>query len=218
MIEVLYNWTKVINFNKLKVVINSLRKVNRNLLCPHPDNIFKAFELCKYDDLKVVILGQDPYPQKGVATGIAFGNNNNEDSPSLNILKESCIDYTIPHNFIIFDETLESWCKQGVLMLNSALTCELGKPGSHTMIWRPFIADFLKRLSNKESGVIYVLLGDTAKTFSPYINSKYNTVIKENHPSYYARLGKPMPNIFKKINEILKSNYNLKIKWYEEID
>lgn len=211
------DWIKVVDLNILSNILNSLKKVNRTLLCPHPDNIFKAFELCKYNNLKVVILGQDPYPQKDIATGIAFGNSTDEISPSLNILKEACIDFTIPHNSIIFDNSLESWCKQGVLLLNSALTCELNKPGSHTMIWRPFIKKLLINLSYRESGIIYVLLGDNAKTFLPYINTKYNWVIMEKHPSYYARLNKSMPNIFYKINKILKDNYNLKINWYGEI-
>lgn len=213
------DWIKVVDLNILSNILNSLKKVNRTLLCPHPDNIFKAFELCKYNNLKVVILGQDPYPQKDIATGIAFGNSTDEISPSLNILKESCIDFTIPHNSIIFDNSLESWCKQGVLLLNSALTCELNKPGSHTMLWRPFIKKLLINLSYRESGLIYILLGDNAKTFEPYINSKYNWIIKEKHPSYYARMNKLMPNtIFKETNKILKDNYNLKINWYEEND
>lgn len=213
------DWIKVVDLNILSNILNNLKKVNRTLLCPHPDNIFKAFELCKYNNLKVVILGQDPYPQKDIATGIAFGNSTDKISPSLNILKESCIDFTIPHNSIIFDNSLESWCKQGVLLLNSALTCELNKPGSHTMLWRPFIKKLLINLSYRESGLIYILLGDNAKTFEPYINSKYNWVLKEKHPSYYARMNKLMPNtIFKETNKILKDNYNLKINWYEEND
>lgn len=213
------DWIKVVDLNILSNILNSLKKVNRTLLCPHPDNIFKAFELCKYNNLKVVILGQDPYPQKDIATGIAFGNSTDEISPSLNILKEACVDFTIPHNSIIFDNSLESWCKQGVLLLNSALTCELNKPGSHTLLWRPFIKKLLINLSYRESGLIYILLGDNAKTFEPYINSKYNWIIKEKHPSYYARMNKLMPNtIFKETNKILKDNYNLKINWYEEND
>lgn len=213
------DWIKVVDLNILSNILNSLKKVNRTLLCPHPDNIFKAFELCKYNNLKVVILGQDPYPQKDIATGIAFGNSTDEISPSLNILKEACIDFTIPHNSIIFDNSLESWCKQGVLLLNSALTCELNKPGSHTMLWRPFIKKLLINLSYRESGLIYILLGDNAKTFEPYINNKYNWVLKEKHPSYYARMNKLMPStIFKETNKILKDNYNLKINWYEEND
>lgn len=213
------DWIKVVDLNILSNILNNLKKVNRTLLCPHPDNIFKAFELCKYNNLKVVILGQDPYPQKDIATGIAFGNSTDEISPSLNILKEACVDFTIPHNSIIFDNSLESWCKQGVLLLNSALTCELNKPGSHTMLWRPFIKKLLINLSYRESGLIYILLGDNAKTFEPYINNKYNWVLKEKHPSYYARMNKLMPNtIFKETNKILKDNYNLKINWYEEND
>lgn len=214
-------WYKIIDTVELHKVIGQLKKVDLSTLCPHPNNIFKAFELCPYNELKVVFLGYDPYPQKDVATGIMFGNKSStpEDkiSPSLNILKEACINFEIPHNRINFDVTLESWCKQGVLLLNSALTCEVGKTGCHTMLWRPFISNFLKKLSYKESNLIYVLLGKNAQTFLPYINSKYNYIFKVDHPSYYARTNTSMPSkLFIDINKILKDNYGTSIKWFQE--
>ena len=125
------------------------------------------------------MLGYDPYPQKGVATGILFGNSKNtiELSPSLNIIKESCINFEVPRNSIIFDPTLESWCKQGILMLNSALTTKIGYTGVHTMIWRPFIKQLLIKLSEYNTGIIYVLLGDIAKSFKPFIGK----IVKITH-------------------------------------
>lgn len=108
---------------------------------------------------KVVFLGQDPYPQKGVATGILFGNSEDtpEDrlSPSLQIVKEAAINYEIPHNRIEFDNTLESWAKQGILMINTALTCEVG---SHFELWKPFVSKLIHNLSYKNNGIVYLLI------------------------------------------------------------
>ena len=131
------DWSRIIDMKELGVVLNKLNKVNPALICPSLNNVFKAFELCSHRDLKVVMLGMDPYPQKGVATGVLFGNKAEvpEDklSPSLQVVKEAAINYEIPHGVITFDQTLESWAKQGILMINSALTCEMNKVGSHTI-------------------------------------------------------------------------------------
>ena len=110
------DWMKVINKSELIKVLDKVGiEYTKKPLCPLQSDVFKAFELCPLKDLKVVMIGQDPYPQKGVATGILFGNKVevNEDnlSPSLNIIKEAVINYEIPHNCIIFDQTLESWAK-----------------------------------------------------------------------------------------------------------
>lgn len=166
-------------------------------------------------------MGQDPFPQKGVATGILFGNKEeiSEDdlSPSLKIVKEAAINFEIPHNSIIFDQTLESWAKQGILMINSALTVEMNKIGSHVMLWRPFIAKFLKNLSNKEPGIIYVLFGSQAQTFTPYINIRNSIVVKTEHPAWYARTNQKMsPKLFLDINKVLKEKYGEGIEWYQE--
>lgn len=161
-----------------------------------------------------------PYPQKGVATGVLFGNKKGtlELSTSLEVIKEACINYEIPHPPIKFDETLESWGKQGILMLNSALTCEMNKVGSHTMLWRSFISKLLQNLSNKEPGLVYVLFGDQAQTFEPYINKRLSNIIKVHHPSYYSRTHTKMPYwVFTELNKLMKSNYGTTIKWYEEL-
>lgn len=154
-----------------------------------------------------------------MATGILFGNRKEADilSPSLNIVKEAVINYEIPHNIIIFDQTLESWAKQGILMINSALTVEMNKVGSHVMLWRPFIAKLLKNLSNKEPGIIYVLFGSQAHTFIPYINARNSVIIKTEHPAWYARMNKRMSSqLFLDINKELISKYNKGIEWYQE--
>lgn len=213
-------WLRVIDKNELLSIVSKINTLNKPF-CPEYPDIFKAFELCKYNDLKIVLIGQDPYPQKGVATGILFGNKKeiSEDnlSSSLKIVKEAAINFELPHNSIIFDQSLEDWAKQGILMINSALTCEMNKVGSHTMLWRPFISSLLINLSKVNSGIIYVLFGEQANTFSPYINKSTNIILKERHPAYYARIGKRMPyDVFENINKMTKEKYGIPIEWYKE--
>ena len=215
-------WMRVIDKRELESVLSKLGpEYKRKPICPAQSNVFKAFEVCTYDEIKVIMLGQDPFPQKGVATGILFGNKKgtrDEDlSPSLQIIKEAAINFEIPHNYIIFDPTLESWAKQGILMINSALTVEMNKIGSHVMLWRPFIASLLKKLSENKTGIIYVLFGKQAQTFKPYINKQFNIVLEENHPAYFARTGEAMPHtVFEQISKLTKGMYGMPITWYQE--
>lgn len=218
------DWCKVVDINEANKIIRKL-SVSKQVICPQLKNVFKAFTLCSLHDLKVVILGQDPYCNikngNPVATGIAFGNNiatiRKDYSPSLDVLMESVIDFTKPHNNIIFDPSLEKWEKQGVLLINSAMSCIAGKTGSHTLIWKPFIRDFLTKLSNNSSGIVYLLMGTEAQSFEYCINSRYNYIIKAKHPSWYARNNTRMSSdIWYKVNSILEGLYGKGIEWYDE--
>ena len=103
-------------------------------IAPTPQNIFKAFELCAYQETKVVIFGQDPYFQEGLANGLAFSVNKDQKIPASlkNIYKEIKNDIGVLHNK---DGSLETWALQGVLLLNSCLTVEVSKPGSTKIGW-----------------------------------------------------------------------------------
>lgn len=212
-------WYKVLPVLELQKILPILdREYNTKSIFPKRQDVFKAFKLCSLDNLRAVFIGLDPYPQKDVATGILFGNNKdtpeNELSPSLKVIRDAATDLYTPKYGYSFDITLESWAKRGILMLNSALTVEMNKVGSHSSIWRPFISSLLKNLSNNETGIIYVLFGEQASTFAPYINQNFNIIIKEKHPSYYARINKDMPNnIFKKVSDLCKEKYGEPIEW-----
>ena len=213
------DWAGVVDLQEADRIVRKLSASHH--ISPQLKDIFKAFRLCPLRNLRVVIIGQDPYPQKGVATGLAFANSSDtpEDSysPSLEILRESVIDYTIPHRTITFDPDLEKWEEQGVLLLNSALTCELGKVGSHTLLWRPFMTSFLTNLSKCSTGIVYVLMGNQAQTLEPYINHQFNHVIRIRHPSYYARTKTRMPSdIWSQVNNILIGQNGYGIEWYKE--
>ena len=214
------DWMKVLDRNETMKIMGWLRTVNKETLCPNIKDVFKAFKLCPYNNCRVVFIGQDPYPQRGVAQGVLFGNSSdtpeNKLSPSLQVIKESVINFEIPHNLITFDPTLESWAKQGILMINSALTTEVGKIGVHMMKWRPFMIAFLKQMSMINPGIIYVLFGSQAQILEPYI-SKNNYVLKIEHPAYFARINKKMPyHIWKDINKILYDLYGERIEWFKE--
>ena len=212
------DWSKVIDLQEADRIIRKLSASNHTI-CPKLKDIFKAFTLCSLNALRVILLSQDPYPQRGVATGLAFANSSNtqELSPSLEILKESVINYAIPHRTINFDPSLEKWEAQGVLLLNSALSCEVGRIGSHILLWRPFIKSLLTNLSKYHTGIVYVLMGTQAQTLEPYINKQFNHVIRCRHPSWYARNQVRMPSdIWQKVNSILISLNGYGIEWYEE--
>lgn len=214
------DWSKVIDLNEVDRIMKKL-STSHYVICPKLNDVFKSFLKCPFSSLRVVIIGQDPYPQKGVATGIAFANSSNtpesQYSPSLEVLKESVIDYTIPHRRVIFGPDLEKWEAQGVLLLNSALSCEVGRVGSHTLLWRPFIKSLLTNLSMYHTGLVYVLMGTQAQTQEPYINKRFNHVIRIRHPSWYARQRQRMPsNIWQEINSILISQNGYGIEWFTE--
>lgn len=223
--EYFEDWMRVIDKPEAMKIMGWLKTVNPNTLCPALPNVFRAFKLCSLKDCRVVMIGMDPYPDKFMgkprATGILFGNNKDvpEDklSPSLQVVKESAINFEIPHNIITFDQTLESWAKQGILMINSALTCELNKVGSHVNQWRPFVSKLLKNLSERETGIVYILFGRQAQTLKPYINERYNDIIEIEHPAYFAGSNKIMPySVFRQMNDILYGRYGERITLFNE--
>ena len=216
------DWCKVIDIQEADRIIKRLISL-KQVICPKIKNIFKSFTLCSLYNLKILILGQDPYftlkNNEPTATGIAFANTSDTSqrdfSPSLEVLMESVINFSLPHESIIFDPSLEKWEKQGVLMLNSALSCQVGKPGSHSLMWRPFIKSFLTNLSNHSTGIVYILMGTEAQSFEYCINHSYNYVFKTKPPSWYARNKIKMPSeLWYKVNNILTGLYGHGIEWY----
>lgn len=218
------DWSKVVDLQEADRILKRLSASN-HIICPQLKDIFKSFHLCPLHLLRIVIIGMDPYPDlyKGRprATGLAFANASDTPdnclSPSLEVLRESVIDYTIPHRTVTFDPSLEKWEEQGVLLLNSALSCEVGKIGSHTLLWRPFITSLLTNLSKCSTGIVYVLMGSQAQSLEPYINPRFNHVIRIRHPSYYARTKQRMPSdIWQQVNSILIGQNGYGIEWYQE--
>ena len=211
------DWMKVIDKDELLKVtknINILYKTKK--YSPQYKNIFKAFHVTPYNNLHTVMLFQDPYPNN-MATGIAMGNRNDviNLSPSLEVLKEAAIDYTVPHYGLQFDNTLESWSKQGILMLNTALTVEYGNPGSHSVLWRNFMIKLIKNLNTYNPGLIWVLWGTSAKSFRNYITS--GNIVEEYHPAYYARNNlKISRTFFRELKRTIKRQFDVDVEWFHE--
>lgn len=217
------DWMKIIDRTELIKIMRWLKTIDSAKLCPSPKNVFKAFRICPYKNLHTILIGMDPYPQEGIATGILFGNSNDtpddQISPSLKVIKECVINYELPHGHIEFDNSLESWAKQGVLMLNSALTCEVGKVGWHTNIWRPFMQKLVKNISDSDQCLTFVLFGRQAQELKPNINEQVHNIIEIEHPAYFTRRGEKMPyTVFTEINKYLKKYRDTEIKYYNEYD
>lgn len=197
------DWIGVIDENLLYQTLSKLNYQSNFL--PEQNIVFEAFRKCSFDKLKIVFLGQDPYPQKGIATGVAFANKIDTPydklSPSLKVIVDSLNKYynDLPNGE--FDYSLDSWSKQGVLLLNSALTVIENKPGSHSLIWRPFISKLLNNISKSKKGTIFVLFGKQAASFRKFIES--NLIIETIHPSFCARNNVLLPDVFSQIDSMM---------------
>lgn len=151
-------------------------------IAPPKEKLYKALELTSPSDVKVVIFGQDPYPTKGVATGLAFSSNNVLPASLRNLFKELESDLGIVRT----DTNLEDWALQGVLLLNTALTVEVGNAGSHSKVgWIEVTKQVIEQLNCRHDQVIYVLLGGHAQKLEKYIADK-DIVLKYTHPSPLA--------------------------------
>ena len=179
--------------------------VTTSKVYPERGKTFRAFQMCPLESVRVVILGQDPY-HDGSATGLAFANDGGRVSPSLNNIIQAVRNDFGPVNV---DKSLESWAKQGVLLLNTALTVQKGRAGSHVIMWMPFTRDIITRLSVEKPDLIWVLWGKKAQEYERHIMyPSGHTILKAPHPaaeSYSGgRAGFFTCGHFKKINTKLE--------------
>ncbi len=181
---------------------------------PHPKNIFRAFEETPFDDVKVVILGQDPYHGPGQANGLCFSVNEGvRFPPSLqNIFKELKDDVgkEIPS-----EGNLDEWSKQGVLLLNATLTVRARTAGSHQHKgWEEFTDAAIKALNDKKENVVFILWGRYAQDKGSVIDESKHLVLKSAHPSpFSAYNGFFGCKHFSKTNEFLRSKGVEEIVW-----
>lgn len=179
--------------------------------------VFRAFEECPLDKLKVVIVGQDVYPHLGVADGIAFSCSlTGKAQPSLkNILKE--VNKTVYNEENVSEDVdLKRWANQGVLMLNTALTCQIDKVGSHYDIWKDFVAYIIDMLNLTNSGIIFILFGAKAQELESLIGDNHY-VLKATHPASAVYNGGTWDcnDVFNKANAIIEkcNGKEYKIQW-----
>lgn len=150
---------------------------------PEPKNIFNAFNLCPLSNVKVVIIGQDPYHEPGQAHGLCFSVQNGIDLPPslVNIYKE--IEQDIGRKSITNGD-LTDWAKQGVLLLNSTLTVIAHRAASHAGHgWETFTNAVIKAVAENQKNVVYMLWGSYAQEKAKMVNASENLILKSSHPS-----------------------------------
>ncbi|WP_420553126.1 uracil-DNA glycosylase [Tenacibaculum aiptasiae] len=182
---------------------------------PKGSEVFAAFDACSLDDLKVVILGQDPYHGKGQANGLCFSVHDQiQHPPSLiNIFKEIETDLGIPYPK---SGDLSRWAKQGVLLLNATLTVRESEAGSHQKQgWEEFTDAVIRKVSDEKKDVVFLLWGGFAKKKVKLIDTKKHHVLTSGHPSpLSANRGYWFGNKhFSKTNAILKDVNLATIQW-----
>lgn len=213
------SWDNILKeeYNKeyFKNIITYINKEYSNkTIYPSYEDIFRAFKLTDYNDIKVVILGQDPYHGVKEANGLAFSVHNGiKLPPSLkNIYKELYDDLgIIPSR----SGNLEKWAKEGVLLLNSILTVVKDTPASHKEIgWEIFTDEVIKKINNKNTPVVFILWGNYAKSKIKYITNPIHLVITSPHPSpFSAYSGFFGSKPFSMTNNFLKKNNIKEIDW-----
>lgn len=199
-------------FIKIKKFIDS--EYETKTVYPPYDDIFNAFKLTPLNDVKVVILGQDPYHEAGQAHGLAFSTPEGRPIPrSLkNIFKEINAEYDYP---IPESGCLESWAKQGVFLLNTVLTVEDGNANSHSKCgWQTFTDNVIKILNQQSQPIVFMLWGKQAEKKKELITNTNHLVLITSHPSpFSARRGFFGSEHFRLANEFLNKNNKEEIDW-----
>jgi uracil-DNA glycosylase len=200
-------------FKKLTDFVRGEYKSGK-IIYPKPQNIFNAFNLCPLSNVKVVIIGQDPYHEPGQAHGLCFSVENGIDLPPslINIYKE--IESDIGHKSKTNGD-LSDWARQGVLLLNSTLTVQAHLAASHSgKGWETFTDSVIRAVSEHRKNVVYLLWGSFAQKKADFVNPEQNLILKSAHPSplsaYRGFFGN---HHFSKTNEYLIAHGETPIDW-----
>lgn len=219
-VKIAENWKKIVQseFEKpyFKELTNFVKEEYKTTTCyPKGSEIFAAFDLCSFNDLKVVIIGQDPYHGVGQAHGLCFSVNDGISHPPslINIFKEIKEDMGIPYPK---SGNLEHWAKQGILLLNATLTVRAHNAGSHQKKgWEQFTDAVIEKISKEKENVVFLLWGGFAKKKGAKIDTKKHFVLTGGHPSpLSANRGYWFGNKhFSKTNKYLASKHLKSIEW-----
>ena len=222
------SWEEIFNnYPKIDELNNMIKEIDEQRLTktiyPPKEQVFRVFDLA-LEDIKVVILGQDPYHNPDQACGLSFSVNDGVPLPKslINIYKELHDDLGIKP---AKTGNLESWFNQGVFLLNAVLTVEKNSPASHSkMGWENFTDYIIENISEKNENVIFVLWGTYARSKNKLIDSAKHKIIESAHPSpLSAYRGFFGSKVFSQINSYLAENgretinFELKMKTNEQI-
>ena len=198
-------------FKNIAMFIN--KEYKEKIVYPPKRDILRALKLTDYNDVKVVILGQDPYHGENEANGLSFSVNEGiKLPPSLkNIYKELYDDLGITKT----TGDLTSWANQGVLLLNSVLTVLKDTPTSHSKIgWQEYTDAIIRKLNEREKTIVFILWGNYVRSKKNLITNKRHYIIESPHPSpFSANSGFFGSRPFSKTNEFLKKNNIKEIEW-----
>jgi uracil-DNA glycosylase len=226
MTERLGDWWPIlkVEFDKQYMVklaneISALRS-SRNIF-PLSDDVFRAFKMTPPQKTKVIILGQDPYHDGINATGLAFecggrkSRQRHDVTPSWDKMLRG-YDEQYPTSFAtdLYEGDLTRWAEHGVLLLNSALTVEKGKPGSHAMVWQPFMVELMKILGTSQRPKVFIFLGRQAQAFQKFVKTPHFSIYRE-HPAAacYAERRWEHGDCFKVANDFLRQTGQEPIDW-----
>ncbi len=219
-VKIAESWEKVLQPEFEKPYFKQLTQFVKdeyttNNCFPKGNQIFEAFNLCSFEDLKVVIIGQDPYHGVGQAHGLCFSVNEGVAHPPslINIFKEIQTDLSIPYPK---SGNLERWAKQGVLLLNATLTVRAHNAGSHQKKgWEQFTDAVIEKISEEKKNVVFLLWGGFAKKKGLKIDKNKHHILTCGHPSpLSANRGYWFGNRhFSKTNDYLETKKIEKIKW-----
>lgn len=219
-IQIEESWKKVLkdefekNYFQHIIAFLKAEKALGKIIYPPGPLIFNAFKQTPFDKVEVVILGQDPYHNKGQAQGLSFSVPEGIAKPPslVNIFKElkSDLGIEIPEN-----GNLTKWAQQGVLLLNASLTVRQNEPGSHAQIgWLQFTDNVIKKISEEKEGIVFLLWGKFAQEKQSLIDETKHYVLKAAHPSpFSANNGFLGCKHFSKANQLLMKQHKTPIDW-----
>lgn len=215
-LEIIYK-TRLEDFEKMDRFLDTQQEMFMDLQEIYPPRpvIFKTFDFFNVSDLKIVILGQDPYHGPKQAMGMCFSVPKSiRVPPSLvNIYKE--IKNCYPAHVISEHGDLTHWNKQGILLLNTSLTVRQASPNSHSAMWRPITNSIIQEISDRCENIIFLLWGTHARSKKKIIDLNKHYILESKHPSPLSanRGGWFGCNHFKKVNDILETLGKMGIKW-----
>lgn len=202
-------------FQVLQEKVAQAYSLSDPLVFPPQDELFSAFEYCPWEDLNVVILGQDPYPTKGHANGLCFSvaADVRPLPKSLhNIFKERTLDLQLPD---LPNGNLDHWARQGILLLNTVLTVQEGQPDSHkNWGWEQFTDAVIEKIATQKENIVFILWGAKAQAKASRIDSSKHLILKAVHPSpLAAHRGFFGSKPFSKTNAFLRMLGKQEIQW-----
>lgn len=192
----------------LMVFLNESYKHTKNIVPANKLNVFSCFEKTQFANLKVVLMNTEPSPNY-FNNGLALGVKKDINTPPLvNQKVRNCIEKQFYNGINLhYDYSLESWAKQGVLLLNCALTNKFASNNAHVIYWRKFTREVIKSINDNKTGIIFILLGNEARSYKKFIDTdKKHHVLEYHNPVYSVVKGQDWncPS-FKQCNDIIRN-------------